>query len=466
MPIVLSQLGTRWRSFILGIVIVATPAFDHGFAATPLPTFNADKSQTSVSGISSGAYMAVQFATAWSSIIKGVGAIAGGPYGCSGGSGSAALSSCMVGMPPIDLRPLTEQTDDWSKAGAIDNTHNIARQKIYLFNGYNDSVVARTVSDALSRFYGHYQISSKENTFYQTALGAGHSQVTLDFGRTCNANGGEYINRCGYDQAGIILQHIYGALNTRNNSALTGKLLKFGQADFTKPKRPVDDSMNDTGFVYVPSSCAAKEPCRLHIVLHGCLQSFSNIGQDFVRHAGYNQWADTNHIIVLYPQTRPLGFTNPQACWDWWGYLDKDPTVTPTYLLKSGQQIQAIKAMVDRVAQDVVSPPAPAAAEPTAPTTVLAPDRSDTAVDVVWSSARGAATYDVFRADAGNADFQQIGVVPGLSYGDAGLKPATQYRYKVRASSADGSSPFSPVVSVATLKQVVKCNDPGQCAVH
>jgi hypothetical protein len=95
---------------------------------------------------------------------------------------------------------------------------------------------------------------------------------------------------------------------------------------------------------------------------------------------------------------------------------------------------------------------------------VLAPDHSDTAVDVVWSSTPGAATYDVFRADAGSSDFQQIGVVSGLSYGDAGLKPATQYHYKVRSSSADGSSPFSPVVSVATLKRVPRCDDPGHCA--
>ena len=45
-----------------------------------LTGFNADISESSISGISSGAFMAVQFATAWSSLIKGVGVIAGGPY--------------------------------------------------------------------------------------------------------------------------------------------------------------------------------------------------------------------------------------------------------------------------------------------------------------------------------------------------------------------------------------------------
>jgi hypothetical protein len=465
MPVIPLRSSPKLRSFILGSIIAATTAVQQGSAAPSLLPYNVDKTQTSVSGISSGAYMAVQFGTAWSSIVKGVGAIAGGPYGCSEGSGSAALSTCMVGMPAVDLRTLIKRADAWSAGGAIDKVDNLTTQKIYLFNGYNDSVVARSVGNTLDEFYLHYQPSSKGNIFYQTAVGAGHSQVTLAYGGTCSENGGEYINKCDYDQAGVILQHIYGVLQPRNSGKLNGQLLTFGQGEFTKPKQPVDDSMNDVGFVYVPSSCAAKEPCRLHIALHGCLQSHSNIGEDFVKHAGYNEWADTNHIIVLYPQTQPLGMTNPQACWDWWGYLDKDPTETPTYLLKSGQQIQAIKAMIDQVAHNTVPPPAPTGAKPTAPATVLAPDHSDTAIDVVWSSTPGAVTYDVFR-DAGNADFQQIGVVSGLSYGDAGLKPATQYRYKVRASSADGSSPFSAVVSAATLKRIPKCDDPGQCAAH
>jgi hypothetical protein len=437
-----------------------------GFAAGSLQSYTVDKTQTSVSGISAGAFMAVQFGTAWSSIVKGVGAIAGGPYGCAEGSGAAALSTCMGGIPDIDLRTLTERTDGWSSAGAIDNVGNIAAQKIYLFSGYNDSVVASTVTSALYHFYQHYQTSSKGNIFYQTAIGAGHSQVTLAFGGKCAANGGEYINRCGYDQAGTILQHIYGVLKPRNNGALAGKFLTFDQGEFTKPDQPNDDSMDDNGFVYVPSACTKQEPCRLHIALHGCLQSVSNIGQDYVNHAGYNEWADTNNIIVLYPQIRALGLTNPQACWDWWGYLDKDPTVTPTYLLQSGRQIHAVKAMVDRLGQDPVASPGAAPAVPTASATVLAPDRSDSAIDVVWTSVAGAASYDVFRADAADTDFHQVGVVSGMSYGDAGLKPATQYRYKVRVSSPDGGAPFSPVVSAATLKHVPACDDPGQCRVN
>ena len=48
-----------------------------------LQSYNAAIGESSVSGISSGGFMAVQFGAAWSSIIKGVGVVAGGPFYCA-----------------------------------------------------------------------------------------------------------------------------------------------------------------------------------------------------------------------------------------------------------------------------------------------------------------------------------------------------------------------------------------------
>ena len=46
-----------------------------------LPSYNVDINQTSVSGLSAGGYMAVQFDVAFSSTLRGAGIIAGGhPY--------------------------------------------------------------------------------------------------------------------------------------------------------------------------------------------------------------------------------------------------------------------------------------------------------------------------------------------------------------------------------------------------
>ena len=51
--------------------------------APPLGAFNADLSQSSVSGLSSGAFMTVQLHLAHSATFVGAGIIAGGPFRCA-----------------------------------------------------------------------------------------------------------------------------------------------------------------------------------------------------------------------------------------------------------------------------------------------------------------------------------------------------------------------------------------------
>src|SRR5689334_15935596 len=64
-------------------------------AADPvkLKGYNAAIGDSSISGVSSGAFMAVQFGTAWSSVIQGVGIVAGGPYWCDLADSSEILTA-------------------------------------------------------------------------------------------------------------------------------------------------------------------------------------------------------------------------------------------------------------------------------------------------------------------------------------------------------------------------------------
>lgn len=48
-----------------------------------LPNLDANLGMVSTSGISSGAYMAVQFHVGFSATVKGAGVVAGGPYHCA-----------------------------------------------------------------------------------------------------------------------------------------------------------------------------------------------------------------------------------------------------------------------------------------------------------------------------------------------------------------------------------------------
>jgi poly(3-hydroxybutyrate) depolymerase len=80
------------------------------------------------------------------------------------------------------------------------------------------------------------------------------------------------------------------------------------------------------------------------VAFHGCLQDLDDIGTTFIERAGYNAWADTNKIVILYPQaTAIFPYPNPNACWDWFAYDDT------RYAQKNGHQMAAVKRMVDRL---------------------------------------------------------------------------------------------------------------------
>jgi len=462
--------GAAWRHCL--VAGVASVLLVIGFARAEarsgdaaLPALNADLRQTSVSGISSGAFMAVQFGVAWSSIVTGVGAIAGGPYFCAQGSTATALSDCMLDAPEgPDLPTLIRDTDRWVASDAIDATAGIAAQRIYLFSGYNDDVVLRPIVDALARYYAHYLGPDHRGAlFEQTAIGAGHAQVTADYGAACTFNGGHYINDCNYDQAGILLQHIYGALHPPGAAPLTGHLLAFAQAAFAPGRDPAAVGLDATGYAYIPAACAAMQACRVHIALHGCLQGVATIGRDYVLHAGYNEWADSNGIVVLYPQARATVMPfNPQGCWDWFGYTDASP-LDPRYATKAAPQIAAIKAMLDRLTAGYQPPAPPASETALAAPAVLVNDRSDTAIDLAWTPVPGAAEYEVERGAASGAAPQSVATVPGPSFADAGLVPNASYVYRVRPLAGGVSGPFSAPLMATTLARPPRCDDPGSC---
>jgi hypothetical protein len=190
------------------------------------------------------------------------------------------------------------------------------------------------------------------------APGAGHSWVTKNFGNTCDQNASPFINNCIYDQAEDILLTIYGPLLPPRVPP-SGRILPFDQTEFVPGHAAEANGMSNTGYLYIPKACEADaaQPCRLHVALHGCLQSAEVLGNEFYTKVGVNEWADTNRIIVLYPQAHSttvsqlssqnflsLFNTNLEGCWNWWGYGSD-----PQFLTKQGVQIGAIWSMVLRV---------------------------------------------------------------------------------------------------------------------
>jgi poly(3-hydroxybutyrate) depolymerase len=421
--------------------------------AASLPSYNVDLAQTSASGISSGGFMGVQLHLAHSEIINGVGVFAGGPYDCARGSLERAVDLCLAGRADAD--GAIARTLYHFQAGSIDDPANLADDKVWLFSGYNDGVVRQGTVDALRDYYRHFVVAG--NVFYRDDLGAGHAQITQDFGAACAATGGRFINDCDYDAAGALMQHIYGRLAPNADGELGGQILDFAQAEFAAGD-PGRSGLAATGYVYVPAACAAGTRCRVHVALHGCLQNAEKIGDAFYRHAGYNEWADENRIIVLYPQTTASHFApvNPQACWDWWGFTDG------RYATRAGRQIRAVRAMLDRLAAaEPTAAPAPDASVPVGPPADLTViDRADDEVALAWTPVTAASGYNVYRAEDSDADYARLNdlAVDGASYADTGLKPQTGYRYAVSAIGAQGESERSPPLQVTTGRRPPPCD--------
>jgi len=308
-------------------------------AADPLPSFNVDRTHASVSGLSSGAFMAVQFHTAYSVDVIGAGVIAGGPYNCAYANWGG-IETCMRGSP--SGRASYAAAQGLAALGEIDGLANLKRSRVYIFGGTKDTVVAQAVVDAT---FSYYQAAGvpKSGLQYLKTVPAGHAFITPSYGGGCSENATPYINHCiiggqGYDQAGAVLSHIYGRLNTPAAN-LAGRLLAFDQ----KPFGAI--AMGEKGFLYVPRACDQGAACRIHVVFHGCMQTPLDIGDQFYTDTGYNRWADTNGILVLYPQVATDFPANEKHCWDWWGYTG------PRFNVKAAPQMSAIKAMMDRLAR-------------------------------------------------------------------------------------------------------------------
>src|SRR5690348_413183 len=145
-----SRTPTRWRiprrwSFSATLpscrasrlVLVLALVAGRLLAAEPLPKLGADADAITVSGVSSGAYMAVQFHVAHSRMVRGAAAIAGGPYYCGQGSQWTAYYNCMTPgffTPIPSVAFLKAQTEALAQAHAIDSTSNLAGARVWLFS--------------------------------------------------------------------------------------------------------------------------------------------------------------------------------------------------------------------------------------------------------------------------------------------------------------------------------------------
>ena len=192
---------------VLGLVVALLPGdgrANHDRLPDPppqttnqkLPSLpNLGRATVTVSGLSSGAFFAHQFHVAFSSLVKGAGIVAGGPYGCveaipnpwlpfwsvSLDRVSAAVVACThyYGDRYYGLRPSAPQAEDSLRIireaadqGLIDNPSNLADSRVWLFHGKSDAIVPLQVMETLERLYVGLEVHEPNLQFDQNQTGS------------------------------------------------------------------------------------------------------------------------------------------------------------------------------------------------------------------------------------------------------------------------------------------------------
>ena len=361
-------LFSKIRIVLVFLLIVAMTFFPKALFFDPLPAVGASSEDITVSGLSSGGFMAGQFQVAFSSKVSGVGIFSAGPYLCAMGNLGSAVSKCSSSANDLkesDIQDLVHETNQLADSGKIDSPKFLKDHKVYIFHGEKDPTVKIEVAHKTQLFYELLGVN-KGNINLKTIKDAGHAFPTEKFGNLCAADTEPpWMGACNYDGAYQMLSHLYeGIMPASKDLNAKGKLLAFNQTEF------FDNSLNsmaDKGYVYIPAGCQ-KERCKIHIFFHGCQQGYGvvpqdrkndmpeydkppykKIGKTLVENLGFNEIAEANNIIVLYPQLKKSTIPfNPRSCWDFWGYVDNDDL---KYATKNGEQLSTIYRMVKRLTE-------------------------------------------------------------------------------------------------------------------
>ena len=284
-------------------------------------------SHISVSGLSSGGYMAGQFHLAFADEVNGAAIVAAGPYRCAEGNLMRAIGDCIKGGA-VDASRAVALATAASTGGDIATLNHLAGDRVWILHGTNDTVVARQVVDVLAESYrtlGDGQVNVK--TVFD--LPAGHGLPALESSIPCDQMAAPFVNDCDFDAAGDLLKFLTDRDDATPSPQGSGTLAEQQYAFSDKA------SLSSTVLVYTPDRCST-EQCGIHLALHGCGQSASALAE----YGGYQRWADSLGLVVAFPQVQPLPGRNPFACWDWWGYTGRD------YASRQAPQIRALHRII------------------------------------------------------------------------------------------------------------------------
>ncbi len=409
--------------------------------------------QVTISGISSGGFMATQMATIFSKEISGLGTVAGGFYYCAGNhmqekiaegeknffmgtknlflyqQSDVVLSDLLFGhflfpgfspqwFTPSKKNPLYKslgicmqnpqkavipQLKPLQEKNWIDPIENIAAQKVFVYHGTRDSIVNPAMQNKIVEFYQRYN-TPKENIKTANVVGGHNFPTNKKDLNDCLAQTIPYLSSCDYNLASEMIQFLIpsaqpGGQFNQNHLYIVDQTLdhKNNFKDFTIEKAfQPNYSIGAYGYLYATDQCLNNPTrCQLHVALHGCEMSDSydpsfdllyqkqvqktqivrmrsekektlfdfNFKQlptieqkglswgnlKFAMSSGYAEMAETNNLMILFPQTWITEKNypyNPKGCWDWFGFTGSN------YASKEGQETKWLMDYIRAIQKD------------------------------------------------------------------------------------------------------------------
>lgn len=233
---------------------------------------NIDPRGISCSGISSGADFSVQFATAFSRSVRGVGVFAGQPFHCAAtrfpqdavfpcnetkpgadhpvgpagcqaapllplpteppsapgmgllwdhckGCTPASLAQLVAHPHLVNLTTLEQYAQQSAAEGLLDGLGNLSATRAFVYRGTHDSCYTHGVMEQTAQWFGRFARNATEQVRFVDDVPSLHAIPTLRTGTACGtkkhgaaayAPGAMHgLEACGFDGPGEALRHIY-----------------------------------------------------------------------------------------------------------------------------------------------------------------------------------------------------------------------------------------------------------------
>jgi len=285
----------------------------------------------------------------------GAGIFAGEPFHCAvtrfkDDPPNIPYDHCKTYPNWVDVKLLGEYAKEEENQGNISPLVYLYDDYIYLYRGSKDPIYYPGSVENTGDFYKLF-VNSESQILLENTIPSLHCMPTVNYGTPCGIEGDPHgIEKCNYDGAGICLSHIYQKIPLiPPGTAMDDNLIEFDQTLYFGSIFP---GLADIGWIYIPQPCqlhSNPKPCKLHIFFHGCGMDFSipSFNFTYIKHAGFNSWAESNEMVVLYPQMG--GYKNGTkqqlaGCWDSYGDTGGN------YCLKTSVQMSTVRRMIYAIA--------------------------------------------------------------------------------------------------------------------